>query len=96
MAKPDSNEELPGLQLGPENPAAGFDLADRQLAAGGGDGEVLFLLQGVAELFLPCNVREYFICEWSLSLMEYSFSRKIKSLCIRKIPVAFNPPNNSI
>lgn len=96
MAKPGGNKELPELQPGPENATIVFDLADWQLAAVGGDGGVLFLLQEVAELFLPFNIREHLICEWSPSLVEYSFYRKIISLCIKKIPDAFNPPNNSI
>lgn len=96
MAKPGGNKELPGLQLGPKNPTVGFALADWQLVELGGDRGVLCILQGIAELFLPCSVREHFICEWCLSLVEYSFYRKIISLCSRKIPDAFNPPNNSI
>lgn len=35
-------------------------------------GGVLFFLQGVGELFLLCNVREHFICEWSLSLDRWN------------------------
>lgn len=58
------DEMLPGLLLRAED-AAGCDLAGCRLAASLGMRGPL--LSWGSELFLPRNVREHFICEWSLS-----------------------------